>query len=187
MRLSGPRLWRCFCSLLWFRGAAVTGDLVGRKAFLGNTYRMKGTTWSAPKTAPSAPSPFRQGFHQRRGHGDHPFRTGAFTGASGRGNGPQKPGKQRPGGGFGGRGSNGSAGGRTAPGAFHRPCQCGKRQSPCPERGIEYAQLNEAVASYISASASAVFSPNANTQAEANQGGAPDDAEKQRLIGWRMS
>ncbi len=51
--------------------------------------------------------------------------------------------------------------------------------------GIEYAQLNEAVASYISASASAVFSPNANTQAEANQGGAPDDAEKQRLIGWR--
>jgi len=51
--------------------------------------------------------------------------------------------------------------------------------------GIEYVQLNEAVASYIAASASAVFSPNADVEVPANQGGASDDAEKQRLLGWR--
>lgn len=51
--------------------------------------------------------------------------------------------------------------------------------------GIEYARLNEAVASYISASASAVFSQNTNAEAPSNQSKAPDDAEKQRLLGWR--
>lgn len=51
--------------------------------------------------------------------------------------------------------------------------------------GIEYAQLNEAVASYIAASASAVFSPNTDAGVPANQDGAPDDTEKQRLLGWR--
>jgi multidrug efflux pump subunit AcrA (membrane-fusion protein) len=51
--------------------------------------------------------------------------------------------------------------------------------------GIEYSQLNEAIASYIEASARAVFSTDTGANVPTNQSKEDNEEERQRLLGWR--